>query len=129
MRLNGTESWTFKVESILKETQNKIEAENKIRKLFLKHISNKKLIDLLYEEEFVWELVCNFYESKEKGMLKVNTPWLEGKLINKLKHKQRQKRIGKTLHLTQEEISMFTESYDPYDKFEVYEYIAKTYGS
>ena len=128
MRLNGTESWTFKVESILKETQNKIEAENKIRKLFLKHISNRKLIDLLDEPDFLWELVCNFYESKEKGMLKVNTPWLEGKLINKLKHKQRHKRIGVTLQLTQEELNMFSESYNPYDQFEVYEYIAKTYG-
>ncbi len=128
MRLFREKKRTTIVETIVKESRNKKEQERRLRKLFCEKLNNPKLLWLLDDTEFLWELVLKFYEQQDKGMLTVNSTWVRSELINELRKRNRLKRIAPTLQLTQEELQMLQEHYDPYDQFEVYDYVSKTYG-
>ena len=116
------------IETILKETEkNRKKREARIRRLFFKKLKNPKLLWLLYDSEFLWELVVQFFETK--GIYTINSTWLHGRLVNELTKRNRLKRKGTLLQITTEELEMFEESgYDPIELLEQYDYISKTYG-
>ena len=95
--------------------------------MFCEKVKNIKLLWLLNEEEYLWDLVVQAYETK--GMYTINTTWLHSRLVNEITKRNRLKRKGVELLITQEEIEMFEESgYDPIDQLEQYDFITKTYG-
>jgi hypothetical protein len=116
------------IETILKETEDNIKRrEARIRRLFFKKLKNPKLLWLLYDTEFLWDLVVQFFETK--GIYTINTTWLHGRLVNEITKRNRLKRKGTLLQITTEELEMFEESgYDPIELLEQYDYISKTYG-
>ena len=116
------------IETILKETEkNRKKREARIRRLFFKKLKNPKLLWLLYDSEFLWELVVQFFETK--GIYTINTTWLHGRLVNEAKKRNRLKRKGTTLQITQEEMEMFEESgMDPLEMLVQYDYISHKWG-
>lgn len=106
-----------------------IHKEHSLQKLFKAYVQNDKLFPLLEKPDIVYNIILTMVEQQAKGKLvKLNTTWLESRLIDILRRQEALKRKAKFIQLTEEHLEMFIDTENELEKYEQYEYILVNYG-
>lgn len=106
-----------------------IHKEHSLQKLFKAYIKNDKLLPLLEKPDIVYNIILTMVEQQAKGKLvKLNTTWLESRLIDILRRQEAKKRKAIFIQLTEEYLEMFIDTENELEKYEQYEHILVNYG-
>lgn len=115
------------LDQILKaENLNK---ERSLQNLFKSYIKNDKLLPLLERHDIVYNIILTMVEQNAEGkLIKLNTKWLQSRLIDFLRKQEAQKRKATFIQLTEELIGMLIDIDDKIEAYEQHEFLVVNYG-
>lgn len=115
------------LDQILKaENLNK---ERSLQNLFKSYIKNDKLLPLLERHDIVYNIILTMVEQNAEGkLIKLNTKWLQSRLIDFLRKQEAQKRKATFIQLTEELIGMLIDIDDKIEAYEQYQFLVVNYG-